>query len=82
MRDLPRVPAGRCEVPILRHFTATGKTQEVPASRLRASSRTQQILHSEVLVEDSAGSLELSLPALSSYQYVHGNFKSRDTGGV
>ena len=53
-------------------FLATGKTQEVPASRLRTLSRTQQILRSEVLVEDSAGSLELSLPALSSYQYVHG----------
>ena len=43
-----------------------------------ASSRTQQIPHWEVLVEESAGSLELSLPALSSYQYVHGNF-NRET---
>ena len=40
-------PAGWCEVLISRHFTPTGKTQEVPASRLRTSSRTQQVLHSE-----------------------------------
>ena len=59
-------------------FLATRKTQEVPASRLQTPSRTQQILHSEVVVEESAGSLELSLPALSSYQYVHGNF-NRET---
>ena len=62
---------------ISRHFTPTGKTQEVPASRLRTSSRTQQVLHSEALVEESAGSLELSLPALSSYQFVHGSFNDR-----
>ena len=49
----------------------------MPASRLRASSRTQQILHSDVLVEESAGSLELTLRALWSYQFVHGNFNRK-----
>ena len=49
----------------------------MPASRLRASTRSQQVLHSEVLVEESAGSLELTLPALSSYQFVHGNFNRK-----
>ena len=31
----------------------------------------------QALVEESAGSLELSLPALSSYQFVHGSFNDR-----
>ena len=38
-RDLPGVPAERWEVPISRQLTPTGKTQEVLASRLRASTR-------------------------------------------
>ena len=47
------------------------KLKRCPPSRLRASSRTQQVLHLEVSVEESPGSLELTLPALSSYQFVH-----------
>ena len=31
----------------------------------------------QALVEESAESLELSLPALSSYQFVHGSFNDR-----